>query len=466
MELDSNASRSSASGIVIARGSAPGRGTRALLRASGPSLAHAFRHAFLRALPSKRCHAPNRLETSVGTVPCLVLWMPAPASFTGEDCLEALLPSNPALLDAALDALLASAAKESCVARQAVAGEFAMRAFLNGRLALAAAEALAAAIAAADDAELAASRMLASGALALEATAVVDETTNLLALVEAGIDFSDVEDVTAIAPEDLAPHLRALSARLQSLASPRVGEDRARALSRVALFGRPNAGKSSLFNALLGHERTVTAEEVGTTRDAITERVVFAKDVTAELTDVAGYTQLASSDDRITTLARARALEAMRDADLVVACHAVDDLDAIESPAGVDASRVLSIATKCDRREAQWIDSDILRTSAVRGDGIDALKTRIAHRLRRLPSRGAALSAVLPRQAAAVAEAHALLLEAAFAAEAEPNARRWIRPEETAALLRAAIEALRPIAGGLDSDEVLGRIFARFCIGK
>ncbi len=392
--------------------------------------------------------------------------MPAPASFTGEDCFEALLPSNPALLDAALEALLASASKEDCIARQAVAGEFAMRAFLNGRLALAAAEALAAAIAAADDAELAASRMLASGALALEATAVVDEVTNLLALVEAGIDFSDVEDVTAITPAELAPLLRALSERLDILAGRGVAEDRARALSRVTLFGAPNSGKSSLFNALLGRERTVTADEIGTTRDAITERVVFAKDITAELTDVAGYTPCLALDDSIAALAQKRAQEERADADLVLWCEAVDSVEFDRAPTELDPARLARVATKCDRNADREVAADALRTSAHSGEGVEALKALVARMLRRLPSRGAALSAVLPRQASAVAEARGILLEAAAAADAQLSPRRWSRPEETAALLRAAVEALHPIAGGLDSDEVLGRIFSRFCIGK
>ncbi len=466
MKRETQATRASASVIVIARGSAPGRGTRALLRASGPSLARAFRHAFARALPAQRCHTANRLETKDGAVPCLVLWMPAPASFTGEDCFEALLPANPALIDAALDALLASATKEDCVARYAVAGEFAMRAFLNGRLALAAAEALSAAIAAQDDAELAASRLLASGALALEATAVVDETTNLLALVEAGIDFSDVEDVTAIAPSALAPLLRALSGRLSDLTASAATEDRSRAMTQVTLFGPPNAGKSSLFNALLGRERTVTADEVGTTRDAITERVEFAKDVVAELTDVAGYTSNDSPSDRIAGSARSRALDALERADLVLMCQPVDDSSVGELPAEVDPSRRLLLATKCDRPVTRPLRPDELPTSAQSGTGVDALKALIAKRLRRLPSRGAALSSVLPRQAQAVAEARGILIEAALAAEAEASPLRWSRPEEVASLLRSAIEALQPIAGGLDSDEVLGRIFSRFCIGK
>ncbi len=456
-------SRASPVSIVVARGSAPGRCVRAIVRASGPSLARAFRPAFVHPLPQTRCHEANRMKTAAGEIPCIVLWMPAPASFTGEDCLEALVPSNPVLLDAAVDALLASAAQQACAARHANAGEFAMRAFFNGRLELAAAEGLAAAIAATDDAELAAARMLASGALALEANAIADAAMQCLALVEVGIDFSDVEDVTAITPAALAPQLRALSLRLESISNQGAREDRASAVSRVVLFGPPNVGKSSLFNAIVGHERTVTADEIGTTRDAIVERVQFAKDIAAGLIDVAGYAAKVVDGDPLAAVASQRALDEVRDADLVLMCD-VAHQPMTELPQGIDGSRVLRVITKCDLATPCIVDA--IFTSALANTGIDALKAQIARRLRRLPSRGAALSAVLPRQAAAVAQARALLIEAAAAAEVEPRRTHWTRPEETASLLRAAIEALRPISGGFDADDVLGRVFARFCIGK
>lgn len=243
-----------------------------------------------------------------------------------------LVPGNPALVQRVIATLLTH---ENV--RLATPGEFSARAYLNGKLTLAQAEGIAATIAARTDAELAAAEALLSGGTGRVFAHWADELTTLLALVEAGIDFTDQEDVVPIAPDDLVRRLTTLAHALADhLGSVRGGEHRD-TLPVVALAGPPNAGKSTLFNALLGRRRAVVSPIAGTTRDVLAERLDLSGDAPGAdpimLLDLAGLDaspEWAAGDSAANAIdadAQARAREALTHADIIIHCDPTGRFD-------------------------------------------------------------------------------------------------------------------------------------------
>jgi tRNA modification GTPase len=471
---------------IVAVASPPGRGLRGIVRASGPGV-RAMARGALGLEPATRGATRARLAISADArdpeggpacaCPVLAFWMESGASFTGEDSLELVCAGAPALLEIVSDALLSHAHAAGHRARLAQRGEFAYRAFRSGRLGLEAAEAIAARIAATNDAELAAAAEIARGAFASRAGSLVARLAETLALVEAGIDFTDQEDVVAIDAATLASRASSLAAEAAALRGA-VGSRRAHAVPLVALGGAPNAGKSSLFNALVGRTRSTTGALAGTTRDAILARVALAPGLEVDLADLAGLEPSAADarcDARtpaaIAEAMQRRAREILRVADIVVRCTpvgerrvAIDGADAAQAA----GNRLVEVATKCDEASGAAPD-DAIATSARTGAGLDLLRVRLAERLRadRALQR-AELASILPRHDAALAGAEAALRDAADLAgrDAAATPPRLRDPEFAASLLRAALDALGAIAGPVHPDDVLGLVFSRFCIGK
>ena len=226
--------------------------------------------------PWTRGVRPARFVGPVTRMPVLLLAFPAPRSYTGQAAVELSLPGNPVLLERIVDELIESARGRGIDARRAEPGEFTARAFLSGRLSLTQAEGVAATIAARSDADLSAARLLSSGDMGTLARRLADDVAAALALVEADIDFTDQEDVVAIAPADLLERLDPVERAIDDQLSRAVGREHLDAIPWVVLTGAPNAGKSTLFNALLGHERAVVSSEAGTTRDVLTEPLALA----------------------------------------------------------------------------------------------------------------------------------------------------------------------------------------------
>ncbi|MFA6044569.1 MAG: GTPase [Phycisphaerales bacterium] len=464
---------------IAAIGTAPGHSARALVRVSGPEAARVGRAVLcevedpsastLAALHSRRaCFAASfslaSLDAKAAALPLPVrgIWMRGPHSFTGEDTLELLVPGNPLITRRVMAQILALPG-----VRHAEPGEFSARAYLNGRLTLEQAEGVAAGIAAQNAAELAAAHDLSSGRTGAAYSVIAEEIATLLALIEAGIDFSDQEDVRAISPEDFARRVRTLLAGLSHMGD---GGHVRETEPLVVLAGPPNAGKSTLFNAMLGRERAVAAPVAGTTRDVLIEPLTLtdgARQISVRLADVAGLDEDGeAATSEIARAAAARARDTIAAADLVLHCDsgATRARSASEShqvPPGTNATlaaasgswtRHLHVRTFADRPAPGHYAA--IKVCALDGYGLEALRREIIQRL--AGSRSANAAALVPRHAEVLRQTAAALTESLANAH----------PETIAQSLRLSLDAIGEIAGRITPDDVLGRVFSRFCVGK
>jgi tRNA modification GTPase len=369
----------------------------------------------------------------------MVLWMPGPGSYTGEDSAELYLHGGRAVLDGVADALVVLGA------RPAEPGEFTRRAFLNGRMDLTTAEAVHDLVAAETAEQRRQALRQLDGALGAVYRGWAERLRMLLAHQEALIDFSD-EDLPDPVEAALLAELDALAGDMAAaLADGRRGE-RLREGLVFAVVGQPNVGKSSLINALAERDVAIVSPLPGTTRDALEARVVLGG-VPVTLVDTAGLREAADAiEAEGVRRARARAAEA----DLVIAVieaggHAVDG--------GIDG-RVLRVANKVDLGGS--VPSGAVGVSALTGEGLDALRCRLADEARALTESGGPPPLTRARHRAALQEARALL--------AESREADW--PELRAESLRLALRALGRVTGEVASEEILGLIFGQFCIGK
>lgn len=403
-----------------------------------------------------------RLHLEVPELPCLALIFRSPRSYTGEDAAELHLPGNPMLLERVIDAALTSAREHEIPARRAEPGEFTARAFFHGKLSLTEAEGVAATIAAQSDAELRAAQTLSTGKLGRFARTRADELAGALALVEAGIDFTDQEDVVPIQPGELRGRVVVLRQAISEQLERAVATEQLEAIPWVVLAGPPNAGKSTLFNALLGRERAVVSDVAGTTRD------VLAEPLTIETEHGRGevmLVDLAGADDERTTLNRQMQLvarEARERAELMLFCVPAD-----EAVRDQPVNSAL-VRTKADRLADQSrTDARSLCVSARTAEGLDALRSFIAaHLADRAVSLAADAVVLRPRHEFALREAMRELDATIELLERQRAAHALAEPELIAASMRAALDRLAALAGDITPDDVLGRVFATFCVGK
>jgi tRNA modification GTPase len=447
---------------ILAVASPPGRSWRGIVRISGAHTYDLLRGCpgLIEACPGRGAHVA-RLRVDGLDLACLALIFPAPGSYTGQDAVELQLPGNPALLERVIDALIESGRGRGLDARRAEAGEFTARAFLNGKMSLTQAEGVAAIISARSDAQLRAGRLLISGALGGLARELADDLAGALALVEAGIDFTDQEDVIAIAPRALHRRLVRLRDRIRDQLDRAVGSEQLQALPWVVLTGAPNAGKSTLFNALLNRTRAVVSETAGTTRDVLAEPLsIDTAHGPAEvmLVDLAGAASGETTLDRKT---QAAAREAIERADLALHCVPAGEA----APDLVDGNRLV-VRTKSDLAGGSAIGDDPA-VSARTGHGLDALRAAIARRLAdRAVSLAADAMALRPRHEAALRSAARSLADATALVEPSREQRHLPQPELVAAAMRTGLDDLGRLAGDVTPDDILGRVFSTFCVGK
>jgi tRNA modification GTPase len=364
----------------------------------------------------------------------------APRSYTAEDTAEFHIPGNPLLARMLLDELIARGA------RLAEAGEFTARAYFNGRLDLSQAEGVAATIAAGNEDELHAARQLLAGELARRVKPAIDLLADTLALVEVGIDFSE-EDISFLSTEEIQGRLRNLDRMLDSLLHDSARFERLHHVPRFVLVGRPNAGKSTLLNALAGHQRAVVSSVPGTTRDALSAEIVLARGI-AQLFDVAGI-ESAEGDNQIDRQMQTRSFEMIESADHVILLHdCADTQPALILP----RQPSLTVLSKSDLHKSSF-DAEIKirpHSTPRKSDNLDELAF------------GKSSSATLAMNAR-----HIQAIQAARDALSRTlNQALAGGPELLAVELREALDSLGEITGQVTPDDVLGRIFAGFCIGK
>jgi tRNA modification GTPase len=431
---------------IFALATPPGRGAIAILRLSGPGTDAALtaigagglkpRYAALRTL----AHDGRSIDQG------LVLRFPGPNSYTGEDCAELHLHGGRAVVEAVSEALTALGL------RPADPGEFTRRAFENGRMDLAQAEAVADLI----DAETAAQASQAlgqlDGALSQTYAGFRCDLLTALALVEAEIDFPDEE-----VPDNLArsagPVLDRLIADLRSALSDARRGERVREGYRIVLIGETNAGKSSLFNALVAREAAIVTPIAGTTRDVLDADLIIGG-YAVTLSDTAG---LRDSADPVEAEGVRRARARADAADLRLWVRGPDDAEG--DAAGFARSGDLLVLTKADLGAALAVDGfETLSVSTATGRGLSELQDWIATRLARDLS-GADFPAV-------TRERHRRrLAEALSAAEAGRSALD-IAPEMAGDDLRRAADNLARVTGAIGVEDILGEVFSTFCIGK
>ena len=440
---------------IFALSSGHGRAGVAVVRISGPAAGVALdRMAVPR--PKPRLAAFRRVrhpETGEVLDEALALWFPGPKTETGEDMAELHVHGGRAVIAGVLAAL---GGIEGC--RLAEPGEFARRAFINGKLDLTAAEAIADLV----DAETAGQRrqalQQAGGALARLYDSWRADLIRAQALTESAIDFSDEADVSAQACEEA----RALVARLlpalrQHLDDGRRGEI-LREGFRVAIAGPPNVGKSSLLNALARREAAIVSDEAGTTRDVI-ELTLDLGGAPVVLSDTAGIRE---AEGKVEREGIRRAVARARGADLVLWVMDAADPQP-EPPPGLarDGGGMLWVLNKIDLLEARagrMLQPGWLRLSALTGEGLPELTRAIE---------GRAAAAVGSSQAPVITQArHRQQTEATVEALETYLSGAAADLELRAEDLRRAATALGRITGRVDVEDVLAEIFGRFCIGK
>ncbi|MGH7984686.1 MAG: tRNA uridine-5-carboxymethylaminomethyl(34) synthesis GTPase MnmE [Candidatus Binataceae bacterium] len=453
---------------IVAAATPPGKGAVAIIRLSGPralAIAHALWHPLspsgLRARELRLGEIRDPIgETLIDRAMCVT--MPAPHSLTGEDVAELHCHGGVYLVRRVLALAL------DLGARMAEPGEFSRRAYLNGRLGLTEAEAIADLVAARSESALRQALRQMHGALAVRVDRMREQVIAIRAHLEAAIDFSD-EDLKLPSGNEIADQIGRLLEDLAPLHDSFVRGRLNREGARAAIIGKPNAGKSSILNLLLGAERAIVTPIAGTTRDVIEDSVNLGP-YTLVLLDTAGMRE---STDQIERLGIERARESSRAADLLIAVFdssrpfETDDAEVIGLCRGRPGLALLNkcdLAPRLDARElrALGLDLPLMGFCAIDSSGIGALRDRLAAMLDELagPSGGEEIAISRERHRAALAAASAALERARAAA------RGGLPPELVAVDVMIASNALGAITGAVGTEDILDAVFREFCIGK
>ena len=444
---------------IVAISTPPGRGGIGIVRLSGPD-ACAVAAPLLQLrhpLAAGQARFAHIIDTSDSEVldEAVVTFFEAPNSYTSEDIVEIAAHGSPVLLDYLLRASLRNGA------RLAEPGEFTQRAFLSGRLDLTQAEAVRDLIESTTlhQARLAAQQL--GGALSRQIAPIKEKLVHLIAALEAGIDFAE-DDIDLLPASEIAAQIEAIATPLtaleQTFAYGRIVRDG----FTLAIVGRPNAGKSSLFNRLVERDRAIVTAAPGTTRDLVTERVSL-DGIPVELVDTAG---LRDAIDEAESLGIAKSREAMAEADIVLLVRDATQPLHREDEAAIaaHADRPLLIAlNKRDLAPQAALPASahpIISTSALTGEGLPELRRAILATLSAAaPTSETALLTNL-RQQQAVSNTLAALARAQQATAASI-------PHEMLLLdLYEALQSLDALTGVTTTDDILRLIFSTFCIGK
>jgi tRNA modification GTPase len=440
---------------IVAIATAPGAGGVGIVRLSGPQAQAIAARIGGRPLQPRRAHYVRfRDEQAQLLDDGIALAFPAPHSFTGEDVVELQAHGSPVVLRQ----LVALACRLG--ARHARAGEFSERAFLNGKLDLAQAEAIADLIAAADVRSARAARRALDGVFSTRVHAVADRLLALRVHVEAAIDFAD-EPIDTLGGAAVRQGLETAHAALLTLIADAERGRRLRDGLHAVIVGPPNAGKSSLLNALAGSERAIVTDVAGTTRDVLRESV-HLDGLELTLVDTAG---LREGGDAIEREGMRRAREELQRADIalvVLDATALDAGRAAVADAIAEVPKRLWVHNKADLLDpSDVIDThDTVHVSAMRGQGLPILQQA----LHALVGMGApeGSEGEFTARARHVTALHLAVTHLALAQDCVRHEQLELAAEE----LRLSHDALGQITGVVSADDLLGHIFSTFCIGK
>ena len=454
---------------IVAVASPPGGAARGIVRLSGPRVVDLMAAAVDGLGPAETLVARGpathrgtlRLTRWARDLPALVYLWPTWRSYTRQPAAELHTLGSPPLLSAAVD--------EFCRhgARPAAPGEFTLRAFLAGRIDLTQAEAVLGVIDAHGEQQLAAALAQLAGGLAGPLSALRESLLDLLARLEAGLDFA-AEDIELITAGEIAAELAAAAGQVESVATQIGSRGESSDVVRVVLVGRPNAGKSSLFNALAG-TLAIVSDQPGTTRDYLTARLDFGG-VPCELVDTAG---VESAGDGLASRAQSQSRSQAARAQITLLClDSSSSPDAVQHELSAAAERSGQIVVFTKHDLSGWRGSKIpadfsrlatavVETSVRTGRGMDALRRQIGELAQSVTvGDGSSVAATAARAA------HSVRAAAEALARARTLNDRHQGEELIAAEVRLALDELGKVSGAVTTDDVLDRIFSRFCIGK
>jgi tRNA modification GTPase len=461
--------------------SSPTAGQRAIVRITGPNTVASCQRIFTPSIPEQSSAIVSGsvvIDAELQMDANLYLFL-APHSYTGETLAEIHIHTNSSVTEALMGNLLGEGL------RMAGPGEFTARAYLNGRIDLAQAEAVNEVIVSSNRYQLAAAEKLLSGRLAETTAQICSELLGLLSLLEASLDFSQ-EDIEFMTREQGVEELAKIREQLERLLSGGISYEEVVDLPAVGIAGAPNAGKSSLLNELVGKERSIVSDQSKTTRDVLTSLLTL-EHCRCVLFDCAGLIQ--SPTNILDELAQQAAIEALRNSSVVIFCVDISKPDWSEDIAIgklIDTKVVIPVATKADllagdelaKRLAgltELFEAVFLAASAEAGTGVELLKDTIDRKLTdqaranaRQDTGGAV--ALTARHRQAVIEAIENVSESIGELKAGP--RRFASQIEAAGdevaamMLRSAYQAVSGIEQQNIDERILDNIFGRFCIGK
>lgn len=448
---------------VAAIATPPGQGAVAIVRVTGPDALAVGERIFRKRgcggpgdgglvgqLVPRVQHFGQIWDGGVLVDEVLLTVFRGPASFTGEDVVEIGCHGGGLVTRRVLEAVLRAGAGA------AGPGEFTRRAYLNGKLDLTQAEAIMDVVLAQSDLALRAAARQLGGSLGERVRGLQSQLLDLLAHLEAYIDFPE-EDIAPETGSQMQARIALVRGDLEKLlATARHGRV-LRTGVRTVLSGAPNAGKSSLLNRLLGYERAIVSPVPGTTRDTL-EEVVMLRGWSLRLVDTAG---LREGGDALEQMGMARTLLQLEEADLIL--QVSDGQERPEQPATAPDPRVLRVLNKVDLGvHADWGKTEAVRISCLTGEGMEALELAIAAKLQ------TGLGPVDSSDEVAINARHqdCVRRSLAFLQAAEEALAGGIPPEFIAEELRASLGALGEVVGRTDNEDLLGRIFSSFCIGK
>jgi tRNA modification GTPase len=453
---------------IIALATAPGKAGVGVIRISGPQLMPIVEALFHKALTPRQAHLLTLRDAQGASIDQLIaIYFSAPASFTGEDVLELQCHGGPQLLELVMKRCLELGKDQGLVIAEP--GEFSLRAYLNNKIDLAQAEAIADLIDAQSEAAVRGAARSLQGAFSNDINSLIDEITQLRILVESTLDFPE-EEIEFL---ENAQARERLSTVMQKLKALREGAKQGKILRdgiQLVLAGAPNVGKSSLLNRLAGEEVAIVTPIAGTTRDRVKESITISG-VPMHIIDTAG---LRKTSDLVEAKGIERSWDAIRVADLVIflqdpsAKETMNSAEALELKTQIlkalpPKCPVLEVGNKLDllsKPAANQVEGQSLLISAKTGEGIEALKQRILESVGWGGSQEGAI--VARRRHLDCLDRAATHLDKSQEFAADGNISLELFAEE----LRLAQDQLGQITGKLLPDDLLGKIFSQFCIGK